>query len=110
MGFVTLGPLQPWEQAGPVPLGGVRVSGANDAPIEHVQMMAKAKGYRLVENRDGTFAVFADNRITNVKRAMLEEIKAALERTPAREKKPALKRKLCPRSWPPLATQRLRYV
>jgi hypothetical protein len=102
MGWVALGPFHPWEKARPVQLGGVRISGANDAPIEHVQMMAKAKGFRLVENRDGTFAVFADYCTTNVQHATLEEIKAALERTPAREKKPALKRKLGPRAGPPV--------
>jgi hypothetical protein len=103
MGWVALGPLRLHEKAIPVQLGGVCVSGANDAPIEHVQMMAKAKGFRLNENRDGTFAVFnANNCLTNFQCATLEEIKAALERTPAREKKPAPKHKLGPRIGPPV--------
>jgi hypothetical protein len=101
MGWVALGPLH--EKAFPVLLGGVCVSWANDTPIEHIQMMAKAKGFRLVENRDGTFAVLnANNRLTNFPHATLEEIKAALERTPAREKKPASKQKLGPRVGPPV--------
>ena len=102
MGWVALGPFRPNERVVHVLLGSVRVSAANDTPIEQIQMMAKAKGYRLVENRDGTFAVFADYRITNVQHATLEEIRAALERTPAREKKPALKHKLGPRVVPPV--------
>jgi hypothetical protein len=104
MGWVALGPLSPIEKAMiKDQLGGVRVSGANDAPIEHVQMIAKAKGFRIVENRHWRFDLFtADNCPTNFQRATLEEIKAALERTPSREKKPALKHKLGPRVGPPV--------
>jgi hypothetical protein len=106
-------PLPRWIYRTDPELRGVSVSTSDTTPIENIQSLARAKGFRVRERADGFFALYtAENQRCGVWSARFEmmspvvtlgEIKAALEATQSRAiARPVPKRRLGPRLGPPV--------
>jgi hypothetical protein len=93
-------------------LRGVIVSTSDNTPIENIQSLARAKGFRIRERDYGLFELYtAENQRCAVRSAMvgelstvvtLAEIKAALEATQSRAIAKPARRKLGPRVGRPI--------